>query len=379
MTSYNLLHQKQSGFKTNHSCETALTLMVDTWLSALNRGNEIGLLLVDLCKAFDLVDHNILIKKLTLYKCSSVALNWFESYLRNRKQFVVINGTKSNPLNIKSGVPQGSILGPLLFIIFINDISLEKYLSDINLFAYDAVESVEHKTKDKIIKNYKNVQSVWIDGVFKTKWYLALNKTKTLFISNREKSVQINTNCNLANVKIGNTIIDEVNSTKLLGVNVDNTLSWTMQVAQVKKCTSYRLFLFSTIRKYLPLETRIKYYDYYVKPLIAYCSSVWGICSKENQTKIIKIQKKAARLILEAPPLTPSKQMFQQLKWLPFNEIVKFKQVSLVYKAVNGNAPQYIQTMFTNIKDNSNHSLRSSANKNYSFLEHIINPYHTHA
>ena len=122
-----------------------------------------------------------------------------------------------------------------------------------------------------------------------------------------------------------------------------------MQVAQVKKCTSYRLFLFRKIRKYLPLETRIKYYDYYVKPLIKYCSSDWGICSKENQTKIIKIQNKAARLILEAPLLTPSKQMFQQLIWLPFNEIVKFKQVSLVYKAVNGNSPQYIQTMFINI------------------------------
>ena len=102
-----------------------------------------------------------------------------------------------------------------------------------------------------------------------------------------------------SNVKIGHTIIDEVNSTKLLGVNVANTLYWTMQVAQVKKCTSYRLFLFWTIRNYLPLETRIKYYDYYVKPLIKYCSSVWGICSKENQTKIIKIQKKAARLILD--------------------------------------------------------------------------------
>ena len=136
-----------------------------------------------------------------------------------------------------------------------------------------------------------------------------------------------------------------------------------MLVARVKKCTSYRLFLFRTIRKYLPLETRIKYYYYYVKPFIEYCSSVWGICSKENQTKINKIQKKAARLILEAPPLTPSKQMFQQLKWLQFNEIVKFKQVSLVYKAVIGNAPQYIQTMFTNIKDNSNYSLRSANKK----------------
>ena len=81
---------------------------------------------------------------------------------------------------------------------------------------------------------------------------------------------------------------------------MDNTLSWTMQVAQVKKCTSYRLFHFRKIRKYLPLEPRLKYYDYYFKPLIEYCSSVWGICSEENQTNIIKIQKKAARLILEA-------------------------------------------------------------------------------
>ena len=90
--------------------------MVDTWLSALNRGNEIGLLLVDLCEAFDLVDHNILNKKLKLYKCSSVALNWFESYLRNRKQFVVINGTKSNPLNIR-GTPRIDP-GPTTFYYF---------------------------------------------------------------------------------------------------------------------------------------------------------------------------------------------------------------------------------------------------------------------
>ena len=97
---------------------------------------------------------------------------------------------------------------------------------------------------------------------------LSIKIIKIIFISNRQKSVQINSNCNLADVKIGNTIIDEVNSTKLLGVNVDDTLSWTMQVVQVKKYTSYCLFLLRKIRKYLPLETRIKYYDYYVKPLI---------------------------------------------------------------------------------------------------------------
>ena len=115
-----------------------------------------------------------------------------------------------------------------------------------------AVESVEHKTKDKIIEKLQECAVSLDRWCLENKMVglLSIEKTKTLFISNREKSVQINTNCNLANVKMGNTIIDEVNSTKLLGVYVDNNLSWTMQVTQVKKCTSYRLFLFRTIRKY---------------------------------------------------------------------------------------------------------------------------------
>ena len=146
-----------------------------------------------------------------------------------------------------------------------------------------------------------------------------------------------------------------------------------MQVAQVKKCTFYRLLILKKIRNDLPLEIRIKFYDYHVKPLIEYCSSAWGVCSKENQSKIIKIQKKAARLILEAPPLTPSKHMFQELKWLPF-EIVKFKQVNPVYKAVTGSAPQYIQTLFIlilKITQNTPSDLQQITN--YSFLEHITN------
>ena len=259
-------------------------------------------------------------------------------------------------------MPQGSILGPLLFFVFINDVSLEEHLSDINLFADDAVASAENKSKHEIIDQLQNCANNLDKWCISNKMVLSIEKTKTLFISNSQPNSQQKTNNHFENVKISNTMIDEVDSTKLLGVNVDKTLSWCMQVAQVKKCTSYRLFIIKKIRKYLPLEIRIKFYDYYVKPLIEYCSSVWGVCSRENQSKIIKIQKKAARIILEAPPLTPSKHMFQELKWLPFDEIVKFKQVSLVYKAVTGSAPQYIQTLFTNIKDHSKYSLRSSTN-----------------
>ena len=163
-----------------------------------------------------------------------------------------INGTKSDPLKNKSGVPQGSILVPLLFLVFINDISLEEHLSDINLFADDAVASAENKSKHEIIDQLQNCANSLDKWCISNKMVLSIEKTKTLFISNSQPNSQQKTNNHFENVKISNTMIDEVDSTKLLGVNVDKTLSWCIQVAQVKKCTSYRLFILKKIRKYLP-------------------------------------------------------------------------------------------------------------------------------
>ena len=160
-----------------------------------------------------------------------------------------INGTKSDLLKIKSGVPQGSILGPLLSLVFINDISLEEYLSDINLFA-DAAASAENKSKHEIIDKLQNCANSLNKLCISNKMVLSMEKTKTLFISNGQPNSQQKANNHFENVKISNTIVD---STKLLGINVDKTLSSCMQVAQVKKCTSYRLFILKKIRKYLTL------------------------------------------------------------------------------------------------------------------------------
>ena len=139
LNKHTLLHKNQSGFRKNHSTESALILMTDSWLKSINDGKLVGCAMIDFRKAFDLVDHQVLLNKLRIYRFSDLGLSWFKSYLSNRAQQVVINNSSSTSDDVVCGVPQGSISGPLLFLLFINDLplSLKHFPISVDLYADD--------------------------------------------------------------------------------------------------------------------------------------------------------------------------------------------------------------------------------------------------
>ena len=150
LTKHNLLSHNQFGFRPKHSCQTALLHIYEKWLQDIQSKMQIGNIMIDFTKAFDLVDHDILIEKLELYKCSSNTIQWFTSYLRGRKQNVCISKTQSEVRTITHGVPQGSILGPLLFILYTNDLEFVIQESEGTFYADDTTIKASALTKKEL-------------------------------------------------------------------------------------------------------------------------------------------------------------------------------------------------------------------------------------
>ena len=175
LTNHDLLYKCQSGFRANHSCETILIKITDEWLEAMDKGLFTGVVMIDLRKAFDVVDHKLLLKKLQVYGLNTNSLKWFQSYLSGRYQKVCVDGKLSEPLGIHSGVPQGSILGPALFLLFINDLPLV-LKNNIGIYVDDSTLSASAPDIDAL--------SMWAK---ENKMKMHPAKTKYSIISTRQK------------------------------------------------------------------------------------------------------------------------------------------------------------------------------------------------
>ena len=363
---YDLLHQSQSGFRSNHSTESAIVRMIDSWLKAVNDGKLTGCVMVDFRKAFDLVDHKILLNKLKCYKCNETCLSWFESYLSSRTQCVSLNNTISKPASITCGVPQGSILGPLLFLIFINDLPLALQKSVVvDLYADDTTFYDFQSDVFQLETNLQralNLLHIWCQ---QNGMVLNTDKTKVMLITSRQKRLTLQ-NPGLS-LRYSDIDIKMTPSEKILGVHVDDNLMWNNHFQHVSKKISSYLWLLSKIRSYLSVEHRLMFYNAYVKPHFDYCNTVWSNTSSGNINKISKLQRRACKLIL-AQDYTDIQEALERLNILSFDQIFFLNKAKLMYKVYNNLAPVYLHELFQmrDISlDNTASNLRSVAHKNY--------------
>ena len=354
----NLLFQYQSGFRRLHSCQTALTKIVDNWLNALNNKETVGTVFLDLSKAFDLVNHKLLLQKLAMYGFSQKAILWFDSYLTNRTQQVYISGKLSESNTISIGVPQGSVLGPLLFLVYINDLPLSISSCVLDLFADDATLSSSDPSVLSLTNRLNADLENFQDWCKKNKMVLNIPKTKAMFISSRNAANRIMENP--PDLKISNETIQLSSNEKLLGVNIDNTLSWTFQVENtVKKCNSL-LYLLNRIKCYLTIPVRKLFYNAYILPHLDYCCTIWGNINNNLTDTLVKFQKRAARIILDRSIDTPSADLFAELNWMTFPERVKYQKAVLMFKIMNNLTPSYLNNLYSYTSDIHQRSLRST-------------------
>ena len=221
LNDFNLLHKSQSGFRPKHSTESALIWITDSWLKAINEGNMVGCVLVDFRKAFDLVDHKILLKKLKCYKCKTSCLSWFESYLQNRTQRVCQNDNLSEAADVIHGVPQGSILGPLLFLLFINDLPLylQNTFTIVDLYADDTTIYFSNADKLVLEKNLQSSLNCLQKWCRENGMILYIDKTKVMLIASRQKRTVLGDT--ILNLQYNDIDIKMTTSDKVLGIYVD--------------------------------------------------------------------------------------------------------------------------------------------------------------
>ncbi len=284
----------QSGFRKGHSTTTALLENTDSWLLNMDSGLVNGVLFLDLCKAFDTVNHEILIKKLFTYGIQNKSLDWFKSYLQNRKQFCVVNNATSSLRNLNCGVPQGSNLGPLLFLLYVNDVPNCLKKSHAAMYADDTNITVRSSSltylEEALNDELENIHQ-WL---LSNKLTLNVKKTEYMVIGTRQRLRNFSQDIN---VSINGKVLKEVKTKKTLGVLVDKHLSWDKHIDNVSKKVSKGIGMLRRAKQYVSTKTLEKLYHALVQPHFDYCSMVWGNCAEYLKGKLQKLQNRAARVI----------------------------------------------------------------------------------
>ena len=355
------LYEHQSGFRLLHSVATALLASTNDWYLNIDKGKYTGLIFIDLKKAFDTVDHKILLKKLKMYGVTGLEHDWFTSYLDNRKQFCRVDGTSSGVRGINCGVPQGSCLGPLLFLIYINDLPFSLQKCHVSMYADDTAISLSSKSIDDL-QNDLNLDLLNLqDWLHANKLSLNVVKTQSLIIGSGPSIRMIKNQPDAPpSFSIGDQDIEMITNTRYLGVQIDSKLNWGKHIDTIKTKANRALGLIKYSKKYLPSDILNKMYRGIVEPHLSYCCSVWGCCSESKLDVLQKIQNRAARIVTSSPYDASAAPIIQNLGWPTISDLIRKETATLTYKSLNSLAPDYLSKLFAKCSDDRERFLRSS-------------------
>lgn len=349
---YNL-HQMQFGFRKKHSTETAVCFFMENLKSKLDTGGVIGAVFLDLRKAFDTVNHQILITKLSHFNFSCKTLNWFESYISSRIQCVRVQNTKSMFRDNNLGVPQGSVLGPLLFSLFINDLpNCCPPSVTCQMYADDAVLYVHAKNKKQAAQEL----TVAMDNVYN--WLessqLQLNISKTVCMYFSKKT---NTDSD-PNILIQGKKMEVVQEFKYLGITIDSQLGFKQHVKRIVNRMKFNLSNFRFIRNNLTLEAAKLYFEAMIMSHMSYCITSWALACKTTLKPIETAYKQALKVLDKKPNTHHHCQILKKHERLNWVNTVKYNDSVLVFKIFHGLAPPPLQDF---VKRNSNRSTRAGS------------------
>ena len=350
----NMLSSVQSGFIPGDSTVNQLTYLYHIFCEALDSGKEVRTVFCDISKAFDRVWHAGLIYKLEVAGVTGEVLRWFESYLSDRRQRVVLPGTFSDWTYLRAGVPQGSILGPLLFLIYINDIVTDIH-SNIRLFADDTslFIIVENPlTAANLLNSDLDKISRWA-----ATWLVTFNPSKS-------ESLLISRKINWQNhppLFMQNVQIEEVDFHKHLGIYFTNDCSWHQHIDYIKDKAWCRINIMRKLKFKLDRKSLETIYLVFIRPLLEYGDIIWDNCSQYEKNELDKIQNEAARIATGATRLVSLNNLYREVCWESLHKRRQDHKLTLFYKMLNNLAPIYLSSLIPQqVSHISQYNLRNS-------------------
>ena len=331
-----IISNTQHAYQRNHSTVTCLADLVDEIRRRRDRNETVGIVGMDLSKAFDSINHNILMKKLIEVGAGPNMITWMKSYLTNRKQCVKFKKVVSDEEEVLSGVPQGSILGPVLFIIFTNSLANDLNMYKLSSYADDTQVIISARSPKEMKEGIEEVMRI------AQEWYTShsllnnLTKTEIMIVTSKKnqkkyKELEYNIEENGSTKKIKGK-----EKMKILGVWIDEDINWNKQISTMKAKAFNNARNLCRVNNLLPMKTKVQLYNSYVASQLSYADIIWGGCSLENKKKLQKVQNFSLRSMTGKP----SAEARSSLNFLSLEEKRNVHYGVYVYKLLNGLAPE---------------------------------------